>query len=291
MVYLVIRAAIITFISATVACAPAIAQTSEESPAPDESPAPSSSTWHYSVTPYLWVPNVNGTLTLQHPALSRLGVPASTVDLGVHVGPNKYLAHLNFAAMFAADANDGVFDVFTDVISLRVSSTTSGITSVTGPGGRVEIPINTSGSTRLSSLIWTLGLGYTVMRRGKTDVELFAGSRLANIRPSVDWDFSGPLDILSKSGSASKNVTLWSPIFGFRGRIGLGGNFFVPYYGDFGWGDKFSTYQGFIGAGYSFRHGQSLVLVNRWMGYNMDNGPLNYVQFVGPTLGYQIPFQ
>ncbi|MGZ3546889.1 MAG: hypothetical protein ACXWNZ_01015 [Vulcanimicrobiaceae bacterium] len=258
----------------------------QESPEPSGTP----SQWQYGFTPYIWAPSVNGSLTFSRPFFPATGVPPSAVDFGVHVGPNKYLTHLNFAAMFTADARSGPWDVFTDVIDLSLSSSKASVDNVKGPGGRIEFPLNVNNTVRLSSLLWTLGVSYSVMQRGKTSIDLLAGSRLANFRTSIDWNFAGPLDVLPRTGSASRNVTIWDPIFGFRGRVGVGSNWFVPYYGDFGWGDKNTTYQAFIGIGYTLKHGQNIILVNRWLEYSMDQGPINYLQLVGPTLGYRIRF-
>ena len=49
--------------------------------------------WTVSVTPYLWLPNINGNINYNVPNGGGTG------QIGVSVGPNSYLAKLNFAFM------------------------------------------------------------------------------------------------------------------------------------------------------------------------------------------------
>ena len=55
--------------------------------------------WTFSVTPYIWLPNVNGTLKYNPPPSG--GAPE------VDTGPNNYLENLSFALMLSGETAVG----------------------------------------------------------------------------------------------------------------------------------------------------------------------------------------
>ena len=101
--------------------APAVAQSSK----------PYSYAWQYELTPYLWLPNVNGTLKFRPP-------PAAGGSREVDVGSDKYLQNLELALMFTAQARKGSWSILTDVIYLDFSGETAAVRNVSGPGGVVQ---------------------------------------------------------------------------------------------------------------------------------------------------------
>jgi len=56
--------------------------------------------WTFSLTPYIWLPNINGQLKYSIPADGG-GRPE------VDTGPNNYLENLSFALMLAGEARKG----------------------------------------------------------------------------------------------------------------------------------------------------------------------------------------
>ena len=68
--------------------------------------------WHFTLTPYLFLPKLYGTVTYQNPTGGG-GSLSATVD------PNSYLQSLDFAAMFAAEARKGDALIFTDYMYLH----------------------------------------------------------------------------------------------------------------------------------------------------------------------------
>ena len=85
--------------------------------------------WDFSITPYLWVPDIGGTLAFDIPEGS-VGSP------DVEVGPNDYLESLDFAIMLMGEARRGKWSAFTDLIYLDFSSEKNTVKSVNfaGPG-------------------------------------------------------------------------------------------------------------------------------------------------------------
>ena len=59
--------------------------------------------WTFTLTPYLWLPNVNGTLKYSPPP-SGNGAPEVTT------GPNNYLENLNAVFMLAGEARIPVLE-------------------------------------------------------------------------------------------------------------------------------------------------------------------------------------
>src|SRR5215470_5836024 len=107
------------------------------------------SEWHFKITPYLWFPDISGTLTYNNAA-------GSGSNISAQVDPGSYLQSLDFAGMFTAEARKNDWFVFTDYIYLHLSGHNSAVQSITGPGGFVQVPVNITGSQDLVSNIWTL---------------------------------------------------------------------------------------------------------------------------------------
>src|SRR5262249_27390728 len=72
---------------------------------------PAQDGWSFAVTPYLWLPNVNGTLKYRPP-------PDTSGAPDVQTGPNNYLENLSLALMLAGEARKGPWSVVTDLVYL-----------------------------------------------------------------------------------------------------------------------------------------------------------------------------
>lgn len=273
--------------------AQANAQTAPPSPTPAASPAAAPTAnplaWNVYITPYAWVPNLNGQFNFNTPSRANpiLGIPPATANLAVHIGPSSYLTHLNFVAMLSAYANRGDLSLGFDYIYLNLSSTNASVTSVTGPNGIIEIPINVSTGAHLRGSLFTIDAGQRITPNEISPVEVFGGARYTVVTSSADWNFSGPLDILDRSGSVSRDLHVWDPLVGLRGQIGFGSGWSLPFYIDFGAGTNNTTHQEYVGVGWS-QHWGELFLVNRWLTYNFYSPNINSFQMVGPTLGVRI---
>jgi hypothetical protein len=236
--------------------------------------------WRFSFSPYLWLPSLDGTLQFYLPNGSP-NVDASAGDL---------LEKLDFAFMATGDVRRGNWSVFTDFIYLDLSNENATVRSVTGPGGEVEIPIDVGTQTELKGFLWTLAASYTLLRGPAASLDVFAGVRDAQLKATLDWQFAGPLGFFPQTGSASDTTVVWNGIIGLKGRIGLGGTWFLPYYADVGWGSFSSTWQALIGVGYGFRWGD-LLLTYRHLHYSMDEGrTFDDMSLSGPMLGATFRF-
>ncbi len=238
--------------------------------------------WHFSVTPYLWLPIITGTVTYDNPA-------GGGGSISAEVDPSSYLTALDFAAMVTGEARKNKWLVFTDYMYIHFGGDESAVKSVAGPGGIVQVPININGSASLLTNVWTLAGGYSVVHESAGDLDVFAGTRLLNFSSTLSWNFAGPIGALAKSGSVSETKNLWDGIIGAKGEARFGGsNWFMPYYADIGAGSNNWTWQASLGAGYRFGWGD-VVLTMRSLSYDANDNQLN-LRMTGPALGASFRF-
>jgi len=134
--------------------------------------------WRFTLSPYLWLPNVDGTMKFSTP-------PGAGGSPSVDVGPNSYLENLDTAIMLAGEARRGDWAIMTDLIYLDFSDESSSVTSVTGPGGAVQVPVNTDTRTGLKGLMWQLAASYSVARSPSATFEVLGGFCYLGVEASV----------------------------------------------------------------------------------------------------------
>jgi len=237
--------------------------------------------WAFTVTPYLWLPNINGTLKFQLPNLNA--------SAGVEAGPNDYLENLDLALMVSGEARKGKWSIFTDVIYLDFSDEVGRVDTVNGVPVPPSIDLGTQAS--LTGGVWTLVGGYAAVQEPGATLDVIGGFRYLDIEASADWTLSGPLGLLPPTGSVSQSKGLWDAVVGVRGQVKLGdGNWSMPYYADIGSGQSSVTWQAMVGVAYSWNWGD-LGLVYRHLAYDMDGDKLlQDVDFSGPALGATFRF-
>jgi len=246
--------------------------------------------WKFSITPYLWLPNIGGTLKYSVP-------PGAGGSPEVEVGPNDYLENLRFAMMISGEVRKGRWLAFTDFIYLDFSDEESAVKSINFGGNPVSSSVNVSTDSSFKGGAWTLGVGYAVLPGRPVELDVFGGLRYFGIKASTDWQLtaavSGPggTQTFPRTGSITERADLWDGIVGVRGRIWLGGsNWSIPYYSDIGTGSSSLTWQGMLGIAYSFKV-VSLTLAYRHLYYDQKNDKLiQDMRFSGPALGVTFRF-
>jgi hypothetical protein len=248
---------------------------------------------HGLVAPYAWAPTVTQRLQYTVPTLPQHGVPLVT-QTTVQVGPSNYLSKVNFASMLAVQARQGEFSFFGDYIYANASTSGAFTTTISGPKGKIQIPISFNTNSRLAAGMWELDAGYSLGHGHNADVNLFAGVREFPISLTLDYNaVIGKRGIIAPSGSLSFRPLVNDAIFGLRGSAYFGGDHWnVPYYVDYGIGPDNQSWQGYTGAGYVFDHGQSLLLLYRTLNYNSftPSSTVQHYVMSGPLLGYTMPF-
>lgn len=246
--------------------------------------------WVFSITPYLWLPNVDGTLKYSVP-------PGGQGSPEVGVGPYDYLEALRFAMMISGEVRKDRWSAFTDFIYLDFSNEKSTVKTVDFGGSRVSAGANVSTSSSLRGGAWTLGTGYAVLPGRPVDLDVFGGLRYFGIKASTDWQLAveitrpGGGQTFPRAGSISERVDLWDGIVGVKGRVWLGSsNWSIPYYFDLGTGSSSLTWQGMLGIAYSYKW-LGVRLVYRHLYYDQkDDKLIQDMRFSGPALGMTFSF-
>jgi hypothetical protein len=239
--------------------------------------------WQFSVTPYLWLPNIE--------ANGAADAPPGGGEPEFEVGPVDYLDNLDFVLMLAGEARREKWSLRADVIYLDFSNERAAVKTVSGPGGVVEIPVNANTTSSFTGLEAQATLGYWVVDQPKTSVELFGGLRYLDISFDLNWEFDTPINLLPQTGHIEQSAAPLDFIVGTNARFGLGnGKWFVPLHADVGTGGSSLTWQLHAGIGYSFSWGD-LLLAYRHLEYQHDDGELlEGLALSGPALGASFRF-
>jgi len=238
--------------------------------------------WHFSLTPYLWFPNVNGTSDVQ--LRGPLGNLVGDVTVNSEIGPNDYLENLQFGLMGTGEARKGPWSVFTDIIYIDFGDQNTRVRDATGPGGVPITGVNRDTETGLSSTVWTLAGAYTVAHAPTYHFDILAGFRYVDVSADLKLRLQTNGGILLAAGQVSQDHSEWDGIVGFKGQVRLGdGRWFIPYYADIGAGSSNWTWQVLAGLGYSFDWGD-LSLSIRSLSYEFDKNNAD-LRFTGPALG------
>ena len=246
--------------------------------------------WTFSITPYLWLPNVDGTLKYNIP-------PGAGGSPEVQVGPKDYLEALNMVMMISGEARKDRWAFFSDFIYLDFSSEESSVKSVDFGGNLVNSSANVSTSSSLTGVAWMLGAGYAVLPGRPVDLDVFGGLRYFGLEASTDWQLAltvtgpGGGQTFPRAGSISERGDLWDGIVGVKGRVWFGrSNWSIPYYFDVGTGSSSLTWQGMLGIAYSYKW-IGATIAYRHLYYDMkDDKLIQDMRFSGPALGVNFRF-
>jgi len=240
--------------------------------------------WRFSVTPYLWVPRIDGTLNFT-------ARPGTGNEFLVTIEPIDYIEHLNVPIMVAAAARKGPWTLATDFFFVDFSGDRATVTSVTGPGGNVEVPIDAGSSVGLQATIWSLGGGYAVVRGPTATLQILGGFRYFAVETSLDWQFAAGSATAPQSGTLTQSDDLWDAIVGIQGEARFGGGrWLLPYYLDAGTGSSSLTLKAMAGLGYAFGW-WDLRLMYHHLQYDAGESALiQELSLSGPALGASFRF-
>ena len=255
--------------------------------------------WQFTLTPYLWLPTIDGNARYQAP-------PGGGGDPAFSVGPTDWLDLLNFGALVGGTARKGDFSITSNFVYLSMSSESDGRLlsvdgSITGPNGGVNIPVSAditaSSETELKGLTWDLLFGYTIYRSGGSFADAFAGARYFGVELTTNWSLTADITlpdntvVLPADGRIGRDVALWDGVVGVRGEIALGeSRWSLPYYADVGAGDADLTWNLMGGVSYAFGWGEMLVFY-RHLEYDQGStGMLQGFSFSGPAFGARFKF-
>lgn len=244
--------------------------------------------WRFSLTPYLWLPNVSGEL--------RYG-PSNGAAANVDMDAKNIVDSLKFGLTFGAEARYGRFTLATDLLYLDLGNSSSQVRSVDfGAAGRVQATANLGTQTSFSSTLWTLAPGYTLLEGAWGNLDLQAGFRVMAMRSRTNvqlvTDVTGPRqgETFTRTGRLSASDQIWDGIIGFRGRIELGSGFYLPYAADIGGGGSNLTWQIQGGLGYSTGWA-GVVAGYRYLSYQQNgNAHVQELTMGGPFIALNMKF-
>jgi hypothetical protein len=252
--------------------------------------APPDDQWTFSITPYLWLPNINGTLKYSIP-------PGAGGSPEVQAGPNDYLQNLQSVLLISGEARKDRWLTFTDIIYLDFANQKSSVKAVNFGGNIVSSNVNLATSSSLKAGVGMLGVGYAVQTGQAVTADVFGGVRYAGLEASTDWQLAvvvtgpGGGQTFPQAGSVTKRADLWDGIVGVKGRVLLGSsNWSIPYYLDAGTGSSSLTWQGMLGVAYSWNWG-GVTLAYRNLYYDQkDDKLVQNLRLTGPALGVTFRF-
>ena len=211
--------------------------------------------WHFSVTPYIFLPHINQSVTLER----RNG---QEVDASASLSPSDWWSALNMAFMINGEARKGDWSVFTDFLYADYGGVKSkaGALGIVNADARLDLKMN----------MWTTVGSYTAWRSGGSHFDTFAGFRYLGLKDTLSFNVNaGPIGLVSEQASGDDKY--WDFIAGVKGEANLSedGKWFLPYYADIGTGSDNWTWQAQAGVGYRFGWG-NVNLSLRNVSYNFD---------------------
>ena len=255
--------------------------------------------WQFRLTPYLWLPTIDGSLKYSLP-------PGSGGSPEISVGPTDWLDLLNFGLLLSGSATKGRFSLYSDVLYLSLTSKNDGRVvsvddTITVPGTRVPIPIsadlNLNTRTDLDGLAWTIAGGYQIAASETSSVSAFVGARYFGVDAKSSWDLTAEISIpgtgvvLPAQGQVGSDVDLWDALIGVQGNFDWAdSNWSALYYLDVGTGDSDLTWNAVAGLSYAYGWGE-LLLAYRHLAYDQPSDKLlQDFSFSGPGLGARFTF-
>ena len=249
--------------------------------------------WRFSLTPYLWLPTVNGNLNYELPPSSGDG------RFDVRIGPNDYLTHLKFAILLNGDVRKGRYSAVSDVLLVNLGSEGSTVRSIDFKGSEplpVDTTVNSTTTSAFKGVLWTVAGGYTVNHDPDSPVDVIAGIRYIGVDTHAEWQLLTTITTpggghqFPSSGRIAQRVDLFDGIVGVRGRARVGGRWSIPYYADAGTGAARFTWQAMTGVSYGYRWGD-VGLVYRHLAYDQKQpGLLKNFNLSGPALAFTFRF-
>ena len=242
--------------------------------------------WHFMLTPYLWLPNINGTLDGRVSGLVATdGADLGDLNASTEIGPNDYLQNLEFGAMATGEVRKGDWSVFTDIIYIDFGDQRSRVRDITGPEGRSLSSVGGNATTSLSATVWTLAGARTLLHNPRGHLDLLAGFRYVGIESELKLDIRGTEGLVDTSSRSSRDLTEWDGVIGVKGQVRLGeGRWYMPYYLDIGTGSSNWTWQALLGVGYAFDWGEVNLSI-RNLSYDFNSKNDADLRMTGPTLG------
>jgi hypothetical protein len=242
-----LRAGLATYF-ALAGCGTALHAADMPAKAPPPAPAPVYSAWRIDVTPYGWMPSLNGTSTIKG---HMTDIDASFFGDIIH----RKIPDQLFGLMTAFEARNDRFAILGDFVYMKLGTSKSGARSV-ALDPILTLDVNASFEVSVKEVIVELAGAYELLRWGSpagsaTSLDIYAGGRFwwqqveagLNFNPSLSLPPPAFVVNGNRAVASSGDVTWIDPLVGLRLR-----HQFVPGQeltlsgdiGGFGVGSEFS---------------------------------------------------
>jgi len=236
--------------------------------------------WQFTATLYGWVPAIDQTVNF----------PGDRGSTDIHVSMSDVLSALKMTFQGSFDAHNGRWGIFNDLFYADLGGAKSRTRDFSV--GNIGLPASTETdlSLDIKTLIWTVAGEYRVGSDPAWTLDLLAGARMAQMKPTLGYSITGDLGsilILDREGSKQVDESVWDGIVGVKGRytFGEGRKWYAPFYVDVGTGQSQLTWQIAGGIGYSYDWG-SVFAMWRYLDYNFKSGKkLDDFSLNGPMVG------
>lgn len=221
----------------------------------------------FSVTPYLWIAGVSGTLGTTIPGTASQRVEADFGDV---------LSHLNgIPVMLAGEVRHGRLGLLGDLMALSVEA------GISGQGNAFS-----AGEARLRQVIGSVLVAWRVVEQGPVALDLGVGFRAFGISTRFTLE-PGALP----GQQVERDATWVNPIVAFRYRHDLSAGWGATLYGDVGGASGDMTWQAFATIDYRMSERTTLRAGYRWLGFERETGALRQdMGLGGPILGASFRF-
>ena len=236
--------------------------------------------WEFAATIYGFIPTIDGTVNYA----------GDTRSSDFNLSKSDVINHLKMTFMGALDAHNGSWGIFNDVLYVDLGGSKSQTHDFSI--GNIGLPASATAdlSLDLKATVWTVAGEYRVATDPAWTVDLLAGARLLDLKPTLGYSITGdlgPVVLPGRSGSKEVSQSVWDAIVGVKGRYAFGdeSKWFVPFYLDVGTGQTQLTWQGAAGVGYAYHWGE-VVALYRYLDWNAQSGkPIEKLNLGGPMIG------
>lgn len=241
--------------------------------------------WKVGATVYAYLPSIGG----------QMKFPVDAGGSSLNVDADQIIDSLKFTFMGTLDVHNGRWGFFTDVVYMDVGGNKSNTRDFSI--GNIGLPAGTTADLELDlkGLVWTLAGEYRVAADPAWTVDVVAGARMLDVKPTLNWAIQGNLGPITgpgRSGTREIDETVWDGIVGVKGRYNFGNDrrWGVPFYADIGTGESDLTWQAAAGVSYAFGWGE-VIGMWRYLDYKFKSDKqLQDLNFNGPMIGVTFRF-
>ena len=236
---------------------------------PEVNPIPKvSDEWRFSITPYVWAPGMNSTMSFRNTEIAHADMSGSNV-----------LSKVSAAATISAEAHKGNWGVMGDLVYSQMNN----------QGAKVFDHVDLGSSVNLKNTIFTGAVTYTMANTPDVYLDGLLGVRSISTTANLNVRVTGyPLN-----ASVTNTTSTVDPVIGLKGRFRLAdSSWYIPLYADVGSGGGTTnvTWQAMTGIAKGFSWGD-ITLAYRALYYDMKAGAtLQKATMSGLALGATFNF-